>query len=50
LCPAIPEVGVRISGHEVWWMGDDGPIAESKGHFDEAEYQRQIAGGYRTES
>jgi predicted ester cyclase len=33
---------VRISGHEEWRIGDNGLIAESKGHFDEAEYQRQL--------
>ena len=33
---------VRISGYEEWTMGTDGPIADSKGHFDEAEYQRQL--------
>lgn len=36
---------VRISGYEEWRMGDDGLIAESKGHFDEAEYQRQLKMG-----
>jgi len=35
---------VRISGHEEWRIGPDGLIAESKGHFDEAEYLRQLAG------
>ena len=33
---------VRISGREEWRMGEDGLIAESKGRFDEAEYQRQL--------
>ena len=33
---------VRISGYEEWTMGADGSIAESRGHFDEAEYQRQL--------
>src|ERR1700680_2249949 len=32
---------VRISGYEEWRIGSDGLIVESKGHFDEAEYQRQ---------
>jgi NAD(P)-dependent dehydrogenase (short-subunit alcohol dehydrogenase family) len=36
---------VRISGHEEWRFGPDGLIAESKGHFDEAEYQRQLKVG-----
>jgi len=35
---------VRISGYEEWNIGADGLIAESKGHFDEAEYQRQLKG------
>jgi uncharacterized protein (TIGR02246 family) len=33
---------VRISGHEEWTFDSDHLIAESKGHFDEAEYQRQL--------
>jgi len=33
---------VRISGYEEWTLGADGLIAESKGHFDQAEYQRQM--------
>lgn len=36
---------VRISGYEEWTIGSDGLIAESKGHFDEAEYQRQLEYG-----
>src|SRR5882724_5621089 len=36
---------VRISGYEEWRIGADGLIDESKGHFDEAEYQRQLGGG-----
>ena len=35
---------VRISGFEYWRMGADGLIEESKGQFDEAEYQRQLSG------
>ena len=35
---------VRISGYELWQIGDDGLIAESKGHFDAAEYKRQLKG------
>lgn len=35
---------VRISGYEEWELGGDGLIVESKGHFDEAEYRRQIDG------
>jgi predicted ester cyclase len=33
---------VRISGYELWQIGDDGLITESKGHFDAAEYKRQL--------
>jgi SnoaL-like polyketide cyclase len=33
---------VRISGYEEWTIGGDGLIAKSRGHFDEAEYQRQL--------
>jgi steroid delta-isomerase-like uncharacterized protein len=33
---------VRISGYEEWSFGANGLIAESKGHFDEAEYDRQL--------
>lgn len=38
---------VRISGYEQWTFGPDGLIAESKGHFDEAEYNRQLANDER---
>jgi nuclear transport factor 2 (NTF2) superfamily protein len=36
---------VRISGYEEWTIGDDGLIAASLGHFDEAEYARQVEHG-----
>ena len=36
---------VRISGFELWKIGDDGLIAESRGHFDSAAYKRQLEGG-----
>ena len=35
---------VRISGFEEWRMGEDGLIAESLGHFDAEDYQRQLDG------
>jgi steroid delta-isomerase-like uncharacterized protein len=38
---------VHISGYEEWTIGADGLIAESKGHLDEAEYQRQLSAGVR---
>jgi uncharacterized protein (TIGR02246 family) len=33
---------VRIVGYEEWTMGADGLISKSLGHFDEAEYERQL--------
>lgn len=36
---------VRFSGYEEWTIGADGLIVESLGHFDEAEYQRQLQHG-----
>jgi uncharacterized protein (TIGR02246 family) len=36
---------VRISGFEEWTIGDDGLIAASLGHFDQAEYERQLERG-----
>ena len=36
---------VDISGHEEWTLSPEGLIAESRGHYDEAEYQRQMGGG-----
>ncbi len=36
---------VRISGFEEWTIGDDGLIAASLGHFDQAEYDRQVEHG-----
>ncbi len=36
---------VRISGYEQWTIGPDNLIAESRGNFDEAEYQRQLEYG-----
>jgi uncharacterized protein (TIGR02246 family) len=35
---------VRISGYEEWILGADGLIAKSLGHFDAADYQRQLSG------
>jgi predicted ester cyclase len=36
---------VRISGYELWKIDNDGLIAEAKGHFDAADYERQLRGG-----
>jgi hypothetical protein len=35
---------VRISGSEQWQIGEDGLIAQSRGQFDQADYDRQING------
>ena len=35
---------VRFSGYEEWRFGKDGLVAESLGHFDEDDYDRQIHG------
>ena len=36
---------VRISGFEEWTFGDGGLVAESQGHYDQAEYDRQLEHG-----
>ena len=36
---------VRISGYELWNLDKDGLIAKSKGHFDSADYDRQLKHG-----
>ena len=33
---------VHISGFEEWIIDEDGLVAESRGHFDNEEYQRQL--------
>ena len=35
---------VRISGYELWKIDNDGLIGESKGHFDAADYEKQLRG------
>ena len=35
---------VRISGHELWKINKTGLIAESSGHFDATDYERQVKG------
>jgi uncharacterized protein (TIGR02246 family) len=37
---------VRISGYELWKIDNAGLIAESSGHFDVAEYERQLRDGF----
>jgi hypothetical protein len=36
---------VRITGYEEWTLDSNGLIAQSDGHYDEAEYQRQLKVG-----
>lgn len=36
---------VRVSGFEEWTINDDGLIAASLGHYDQAEYARQLEQG-----
>ena len=36
---------VRISGFEQWTIGGDGLVAASQGHYDRAEYDRQVEHG-----
>jgi uncharacterized protein (TIGR02246 family) len=36
---------VDLKGYEQWTLDDDGLILESRGHLDEAEYQRQLSAG-----
>jgi hypothetical protein len=33
---------VNITGFEMWTFGPDGLILESKGNYDQDEYQRQV--------
>jgi hypothetical protein len=33
---------VRISGYEVWKIGSDGLVADSKGHYDAHDWERQV--------
>src|SRR5262245_51648241 len=35
---------IQISGYEEWTIGRDGLITQTLGHFDEAEYKRQLGG------
>jgi predicted ester cyclase len=36
---------VRISGYEEWQLSNEGLIRNSRGHFDNAEYERQLQHG-----
>ena len=43
--PAGTGKRVRISGYEEWQIDTNGLIAKSNGHFDAAEYERQLEHG-----
>jgi uncharacterized protein (TIGR02246 family) len=43
--PGGSDKRVRISGYEVWHIGADGLVEESKGHFDSADYEHQLEHG-----
>jgi hypothetical protein len=36
---------VRVPGYEEWTIAPDGRSAESRGHYDQAEYDRQLQHG-----
>lgn len=36
---------INISGFEIWQLGADGLIADSRGYYDSAAYNHQIAHG-----
>jgi hypothetical protein len=36
---------VRVPGFEEWRIAPDGLIAEPRGHYDQAEYDRQVQHG-----
>ena len=36
---------VRISGFEEWTFAEDGLVASSQGHYDQAEYEHQLQHG-----
>jgi nuclear transport factor 2 (NTF2) superfamily protein len=40
--------GVRVPGFEEWTIAPDGLIAESRGHYDQAEYDHQLQHGIGT--
>ena len=41
-CSGHPD---RVSEHEEWTIDSEGLIADSQGHFDKAEYDRQLSPG-----
>jgi hypothetical protein len=45
LCSLARQRLFEFGGYDDWTIGDDNLIAESKGHYDEAEYKRQLKVG-----
>ena len=45
--PGGTGMAVRVTGFEEWTIDDAGLIAASLGHYDQAEYARQLEHGYR---
>lgn len=43
--PGGTGMAVNMKGYEEWTFAPDGLIAQSLGHYDEAEYQRQLKEG-----
>ncbi|MEZ4587675.1 MAG: nuclear transport factor 2 family protein [Gemmatimonadales bacterium] len=43
--PGGTGAAVHMTGREEWTIGADGLIAVSEGHYDDAEYQRQLQAG-----
>ena len=43
--PGGTGMSVRFSGYEEWTIGENGLVQRSLGHFDEAEYARQLESG-----
>ena len=43
--PGVSGKRVRISGYELWQIGNSGLIEKSEGYFDAAEYARQLREG-----
>jgi nuclear transport factor 2 (NTF2) superfamily protein len=43
--PGGTGIWVRVSGFEEWRFGDDGLVAESRGSYDQAKYDRQLEHG-----
>jgi len=41
--PSVGRAAIAVVGFEQWTPDAGGLIAESKGHFDEAESQRQVS-------